>query len=240
MDKLVNKTLWHKQYEQMKIEELVKLAKQPQEFQLALRDIIKSVKKSSNPSKIIEIGCGNGITSLILDNNFEKYLLDYDPKAIELAKELFNLFNQQAQFFTSDMFDMPFVDEYFDIVFNAGVIEHFSFEDRVSALNEYSRVLKENGLLVIAFPNHYSLPYRLGYLKKVISGKWPYPQEFKLFDLKQELDSCSLELVKRVVTSKKTSFYFLSRGLRSIFLSIDKFFKFEGYLTVLIIKKVHL
>jgi len=96
-------------------------------------------------------------------------------------------------------------DESYDVVFNSGVIEHFNKKERIDILREYRRVLKRNGMMIIAIPNHYSLPYRSAYLfkKKFLRGfLWPWPEEYKIYDLEEELGLVDMQLVKRT-TSKR-------------------------------------
>jgi 2-polyprenyl-3-methyl-5-hydroxy-6-metoxy-1,4-benzoquinol methylase len=134
---------------------------------------------------------------------------------------------------------MPIRDNQFDIVFNADVIEHFNKEDRTKALKEYSRILKDNGVMFIAFPNHYSVPYRIAYIIRKILKRWIYPDEYKMYDLIDKIKSANLILKCRVILSKKSVMTWLDfmPPLKWFFQFIDIFYKFEGYLTVLEIKK---
>lgn len=94
--------------------------------------------------------------------------------------------------------------------------------------------------MVVAFPNHYSIPYRLVYLLLKRSGKWSHPDEYKIYDMKDEIDESNLKLNQRIVIAKEIVFnYWLNiyKRLKRLFLLLDKFFRFQGYLTVLIITK---
>ena len=137
------------------------------------------------------------------------------------------------------MFSMPFEDKQFDILFNAGVIEHFTQEERIKAFKEYSRILKDDGVMFIAFPNHHSLPYRLAYKIRKLLKRWIYPDEFKIYDLEYEIKKNNLILEERLTLSKKSLMGWLSfiPPLKWLFQVIDIFHTFEGYLTVLKIRK---
>lgn len=189
--------------------------------------------------KVIEVGCETGVTSFILSDKFRKSLLDLNPNAIALAKESALLLNKEADFFVGDMFKMDFVDGYFDLVFNAGVIEHFDKAERVVALREYARILRPGGKMIIGYPNHHCPPYRFAYLVLRLFGRWQYPSEYKLYDLKEEIDLAGLVLEQRLTLSRKTIFNWLSfaRPIKRLFMALDRYFDFEGYLTVLIIAK---
>jgi len=95
------------------------------------------------------------------------------------------------------------------------------------------------GVMFIAFPNHYSLPYRLAYKIRKLLKKWPYPDEYKIYDLKEEIKNANLILEERIVLSKGSLMRWLNFAppLKWIFQIIDKFYDFEGYLTVLKIRK---
>lgn len=231
--------IWEKHLKNKTFQDVILQYREPAIFQKELVQFICSF--SMNCPKVIEVGCETGVTSMLLPKSYSSTLLDLNPKAIELCKAAHSKINKTAEFIVADMFDMPLADDSYDIVFNAGVIEHFNKVERVDALKEYSRILKNDGKLIIAFPNHYSLPYRLAYFIRRFIKKWPYPSEFKLFDLKEEIFKANLKLENRVVLSKGSLFRWLNfiPPLKWFFQLIDKHSPFEGYLTVLVITKVN-
>ena len=176
---------------------------------------------------------------MLLSNKFNKTLLDLNQKVIKLTEQTHKFLNKDANFITADMFNMPLEDCSFDIVFNAGVIEHFSLEERISALHEYARVLKNDGIMYIAFPNHFSIPYKVAYIILRLFKKWPYPMEYQILNLKKEIKANNLNFNERIVLSKGSLFNWLyfSKILKNFFLFLDKFINFEGYLTVIKITK---
>jgi ubiquinone/menaquinone biosynthesis C-methylase UbiE len=120
-------------------------------------------KKAAQGDRVIEVGCELGGTSFLLGDSFDRTLLDLNPYAINLAEKAFAVQHGRATFIVADMFSTPMEDGQYDVVFNSGVIERFSLKDRSAALREYSRIRNDDGLLLIAFPNHYSIPYAVGY-----------------------------------------------------------------------------
>jgi Methylase involved in ubiquinone/menaquinone biosynthesis len=221
--------IWKNEYKKAEY-----LIKHPPEFNYDLKRIIEKYGQKNN--KIIEVGCGTGLGSLILDDTFDKNLLDLNQKALEIAKCAFKVENKKANFINGDMFEMDIQDKTYDIVFNSGVIEHFDSNQRYIALSEYKRILKDDGSIILAFPNHYSVLYRFRYIFENIIRKWKYPKEFKIYDLKDEIENNDLILVNRITTSKNMVFKYY-HFLKHILLFFDRFIDFEGYLTVLIIKK---
>lgn len=226
--------IWESIVQQINLEQLVNYANKPDEFQVELASLLNTYTVKT----IAEIGCATGVTSLMLKDSFDKTLLDINPGAIELARQLFDSYGKKAEFFVDDMFNMNFSNESFELLFNSGVIEHFSYHERVKALQEYSRVLKPDGVMIIAFPNHYSFLYRIAYLILNWRGRWQYPKEYKIYDLGDELNESGLYLEKRVILAKKTALWYASfnRVFGKLMSVADKIFKFEGYLTVLVIR----
>lgn len=232
--------IWQKHIENFTVDNVIAEYTNPAIFQKQLKSLINNYSKVYKD--IIEVGCEIGTTSFILDDSFNKTLLDLNPLAINLAKKAFGKCNNNAQFFIADMFNMPFKDETYDIVFNSGVIEHFAKKERSRALKEYSRILRNDGVIIIAFPNHFSVPYSLAYLVRnnlLFRYRWPYPREYKIFDMKDEINSNNLILEKRVVISKESIYNWWNffKPMKYVLKLLDKYIHFEGYLTVLIIRK---
>lgn len=136
---------------------------------------------------------------------------------------------------------MSFPNQSYDLVFNAGVIEHYTFEERIALLKSYSRILKDQGIMVLAVPNHYCLPYRAAYVLRkewLNSKRWPWPAEFKIYNLEHELEAASLQLIQRITFDRRSAYNFLRySGVRKLVKLTDRLFNYEGYLTVLLIKK---
>ena len=236
---MTQEEIWINHIKNSSIYDVINEYENPAIFQKELIELIN--QKVQKNVKIIEVGCELGVTSLLLNDKFDKTLLDLNPLAIDLTKEAHLKLSKQANFIVADMFDMPFKDNEFNVVFNSGVIEHFNYEERKNAFMEYSRILKDDGIMIIAFPNHYSLPYRLAYIVRKLFNKWPYPNEYKLFDLKKEIIESNLVLEERLTLSKDSLFNWLNffKPLKRSLEFIDKLYNFEGYLTVLVIGKNH-
>jgi SAM-dependent methyltransferase len=212
---------------------LSKAVRNPCRFQVELKHLIDALYREQ--AKIIEVGCFTGITSLLLDDRFDKTLFDLNRPALELSEELFRHFGKAGRFVAGDMFSMPFPEDSFDIVFNSGVLEHFDHQERVAALREYGRILKPGGSLIVAFPNHYSAPYRIGYRYLNFTRQWPYPPEFKLKDLRDELNQAGLQFDGRRTLDDATPLHYARRvGILGLPLKyLFKMIGFEGYLTVI-------
>lgn len=102
--------------------------------------------------EVIEIGCGYGSNIRLIKNNrndVECYALDNSSVAIELVRE------EVPNAFLSDCRKTPFADNKFDLIFSAGLMEHF--RDEKPFLKEMKRILKENGYIITFVPARFSL-----------------------------------------------------------------------------------
>lgn len=226
---------WSTHYNNISNLNLDRLLEKPDEWQILLAEKLQQLTGSGH---ILEAGCGFGVTSLLIEKGAQRTLLDLEPKAIETARQLFSRVGQHAEFETGDLFAMNFPDNAFDVVFNAGVLEHFDTTGRREALREMARVTRPGGIVCVAIPNHFSVPYRFAYEYRKARGKWPYPDEEKIFDLSEELVSVNdLTARARETIAKKTCFHFLTKLQRIWFKFCNIFVHYEGYLTILTFEK---
>jgi ubiquinone/menaquinone biosynthesis C-methylase UbiE len=158
-----------------------------------------SIPKDIRQIDILEVGCGSGIRSLALLKDFNTYVLnatlvDSSPNALALAQNNADENRIAANFVKADALSLPFPDESFDIVWNAGVNEHFEGEKRQFIFDEMARVCKRTGQVIVIVPNASNFPYRLW--KKVLETqkRWVYGCEkpFTIFELKSKLRKAGL------------------------------------------------
>lgn len=104
-------------------------------------------------------------------------------------------------FKTGNLFNIPYPDDYFDLVFNEGVIEHYRLNDSpnyIDALKEMIRVTKKGGKVIVAVPNWYNFPHTL---YKWILGKlhknfiYGYEKSFKSSELSNLFLSAGLSQI---------------------------------------------
>lgn len=102
-----------------------------------------------NPKKFLDIGCGDGSFATMVKERLHSdvYGIDVSEKAISLAENK----NIQASIVDMDSEDLPYEDNFFDCIFCGDVIEHLYSPDHL--LEEVRRVLKSNGILILATPN---------------------------------------------------------------------------------------
>jgi predicted SAM-dependent methyltransferase len=227
------------------IDHIKKSYHNPTSFQREFNETLGKIITENHFSSAIEIGCEAGISLMLLNGKLTKStFLDYDHTILEKVGETTKeLGLTDTNCVCEDMFTMSSItNESYDLAYNSGVIEHYTKAVRTDAIISYARITKKGGYVIVAYPNHHSLPYRLSYLIGNMLGKkvWPWPKEYKFYNLRDEMEAAGLRYVSRTTMDRNTIFnqwitkYKLTRAF---FLFLDKFMHFEGYLTVCIAQK---
>lgn len=121
----------------------------------ATRTRIHWICKQVVGSNVLDIGCSQGITSILLAREgFKVTGIDLDISAInyaksELQKESIPVRNR-VKFNLNNIFDINTSSESFDTIILGEILEHFSHPDRLLA--QAHRLLKKRGKIVITVP----------------------------------------------------------------------------------------
>ncbi|HET9277711.1 MAG TPA: class I SAM-dependent methyltransferase [Flavitalea sp.] len=122
------------------------------------KEIISRYLSGEN-MRIADIGGGAGYYSFWLqEKGHHVSLVDLSPKNIELANQYsqdtgIQLANSQI----GDATDLNFKEDQFDLVLLLGPLYHLvNKDDRLQALSEAKRILKPNGILLIAIISRYA------------------------------------------------------------------------------------
>jgi ubiquinone/menaquinone biosynthesis C-methylase UbiE len=143
---------------------------------------LKKEVKYFKDKKILEAGCGSGRISLrCAQHGADVYLLDVCQEAVKVAKKAFTKNKETLNIIQASIFNIPFKDNYFDVVWNAGVLEHFLEYEQIHALEEMKRVCKNRGLIITMVPCSKAIFYRIGkfYQEKTRKWKWGYEKPIK-------------------------------------------------------------
>ena len=130
------------------------------------------LKKFSDADSVLEVGCGSG-RGLKVFNNFTVGL-DKSRESIRLAKGGYCT----KCLILGDAMHIPLKEKSIGAVISSGLIEHFKkTRGDKKILNEMTRVLKENGKIIVSVPNSSCFWYVGAKFIMTILKKWRYPNE---------------------------------------------------------------
>jgi 2-polyprenyl-3-methyl-5-hydroxy-6-metoxy-1,4-benzoquinol methylase len=121
----------------------------------------------SSHGSILDIGCGRGhFLKICAERGWDTYGIDVSLEAANFAREKFGL-----KVFVGELQDASLPSESFDVIVMNSVLEHLG--KPVSFLTEFHRILKRDGLLVVAVPNEGSVYHKITNLYFKLKGrKW--------------------------------------------------------------------
>jgi len=146
--------------------------------------------------KILEVGGGTGRDSVKLSAlGADVYVLDYSDNALFKVREAAKQSNTHVRLIRGDGTRMPFGDEYFDIVFHQGLMEHF--RDPLPLFRENVRVLKNGGLLLVDVPQKYHV-YTLIKHVLILLDKWfaGWETEYSVGQLRRMFSAHNLSICR--------------------------------------------
>ncbi len=118
---------------------------------------------------VLDVGTGGGYGAEVLARSAHTVVaVDVNPLAVAQAEERYRRGN--LKFFTASALRLPFGDNTFDAVVAFELLEHLGREQHQTALEEWKRVLKPSGVLVLSTPDHDRMrefpdnPYHVGEL----------------------------------------------------------------------------
>ena len=176
---------WDRVYDQMVVIETPEFRTFNQEMAEIVGELLP------NGGRILEAGCGGGLQSLGIarQKRYDLHLMDFSSKALQAARDLFTREGLAAEFSTADV-NLPGQPEH-DLVFNAGVLEHYSFDEQVSFLRGMASRSKRYVLALV--PNRLAYWYWVWRLQDSAAGRWPYGNEAPQVDLSAVFKGAGLQ-----------------------------------------------
>ncbi|GEM_PF-1363532 len=146
-------------------------------------------------SSVLEAGCGGGWQSIALARlgKYETNLMDFSPEALKYAQKLFARENLPANFICENVITENENNLLFDLVFNAGVLEHYDFEQQVAFLKGMTR--RSRKYILVMVPNRLCYWYWLWRIQKSSEGEWPFGKEVPLIDLAEAFKAAGLNFL---------------------------------------------
>ncbi len=139
--------------------------------------------------KLLDVGCGCGVFLKEAEHNgFQVYGTEVSEFTVNYAKNTFGI-----DVFKGTLKDASFPDNFFDVITFWHVLEHTT--DPLGNLIEARRILKPDGILVVAVPNVRNHIYRLAYL----FVKLKHQKLFSLNDREVHLYHFSVNTLKKMM-----------------------------------------
>ena len=124
-----------------------------------LFELLHSDTKYPAGSKVLEAGCGVGAQTITLAKNSPDALIASvdisETSLVEARRKAAAAGLTNVYFENADIFNLPFVPEFFDHIFVCFVLEHLSRP--VEALNALKEYLKEGGTITVIEGDHGSV-----------------------------------------------------------------------------------
>lgn len=112
----------------------------------------KFINKIHKDKSIVEIGCGNGVNLLRLEELGYKYVsgCDLSSKLVEIC------LNKNLNVVEGDICNLQYADNSYDVTLCIAVLHHLStVELKKCAIRELVRITKDNGLIFITVNSHF-------------------------------------------------------------------------------------
>lgn len=205
---------WERYYEDLAPEEVSEVTAS---FNNELRDRILELLPQGG--RILEAGCGGGWQSLALaqTGKFDLTVMDFSRNALNHARGVFDRAGAKADFRLEDVF-APGQRE-FDLVFNAGVLEHYTFEEQVRFVQ--SMAARSRRFVLVLVPNASCYWYWLWRIHHAAKGNWPFGKEVPARDLSAVMKAAGLHFAGQAYLGAEWTASFIASlqnldpGLRS-------------------------
>lgn len=119
----------------------------------AFRERILDLAAPETGERILEAGCGTGLTALRIAVRYpgcEVHGIDISPKMIEAARQTAKQQALTARFRVGSIIALPYPDATFDVVLTSIIYHHLDLAEKRQAVAEVARVLKLGGRYISA------------------------------------------------------------------------------------------
>jgi len=103
--------------------------------------------------KVLDVGFSDGyLLQVLAKNNYNLFGIDISVKNIAITAKELGAKGISVKLVQSESKKMPFVDDFFDLVFLGDILEHLDNNDLALTLQEVYRVLRSGGRIIITTP----------------------------------------------------------------------------------------
>jgi SAM-dependent methyltransferase len=165
---------------------------------------------------ILEAGCGTGRISVKLGElGAGITCVDISANALALAKSNSASFPGKINFVRNSIKSLSFRSSSYDIVWNAGVLEHFDIPEQKQIVAEMLRITKADGRVIILVPYAKAVLYRLGKWLREKLKIWKLGREIPLESVRHLLPKDG-DLVKEYFIGVSEQTFLLPKGLKKL------------------------
>ena len=119
------------------------------------KKLINLIIKYSPNKKIMEAGTGTGIISTYMSSlGYDVTEIDIDRRIQSLAKKISREYikGSKPKFVIKDILKLDYDDNFFDVIFSNGVLEHFNDEDIIKILTSE---IKQANYVIVGVPTRF-------------------------------------------------------------------------------------
>ena len=175
---------------------------------------------------VLEAGCGGASQSIALarTGRFKIHVMDFSEQALRAARTRFEQAGLAADFELGDVYEAG--DAKHDLVFNAGVLEHYTLDEQAAFLRGMATRSKRYVLALV--PNRLCYWYWLWRIHKTGAHEWPYGKEVPIANLADAYSAADLHFVGQAFLGETWTREFidnldgLSDELRRMFLMVHE------------------
>ncbi len=156
----------------------------------------------NHETNFLEIGSGSGTFTIEIAKHVKKSTgIDLSSNAIKMSTNKAKAVNSKASFIIADCFNLPFKDNYFDVIWSQGFLQ--AIPKPTDCLKEQLRVCKKNGVILATVPAKYSYLWVFRKITKTffLNFLWPWPEQ--IFYSKKDFLNLGLKISKNAEVSSE-------------------------------------
>lgn len=119
------------------------------------KPLINLIEKYAKTKNIIEAGSGTGVLSTYMASiGYNSIGVDIDKEILELSKKISRIYNakNKPEFIKKSIFELDYKKDQFDVSFSNGVLEHFSDDEIIRALEQQLYIANK---VILGIPTKY-------------------------------------------------------------------------------------